>query len=706
MSEQNDKTISWDEALERVDDAPSNPRVRAGARLFSQRFGLALNRREALMGAAAAGLAGCATGAAPQSERAAGAGAEPRFDFVELETSAPADENIHVAEGHDASVLLRWGDPLFADSPAFNPYAQTVAAQERQFGYNNDYIGYQPLTARAGEDARGVLCVNHEYTSRDVMFPNFRDENGERRMLSVEELNIEMAAHGGSLVEIVRRGDDWTVDVAGRRNRRITARTPMTLTGPARGAPDLRTAADPSGETVLGTINNCAGGMTPWGTYLMAEENFHIYFTRDAEASAPGAAERRYGYGGPWGYDWRRADERFDIDAAPNEVNRFGWVVEVDPEYPAAPPRKHTALGRFKHEGATTTIARDGRAVVYMGDDQRGEYVYKFISRNPFDPDDRAANLTLLEDGDLYVACFGGAIGVAEGALEWRLLTAENAAIRARLSDELGRDVITQADVMTYARFAADALDATPMDRPEDIEPVHGEGRAFVMLTNNTDRAVSDDPRTALNPPNPLAENHFGHVIEIIEEGADAAALSGRWTILFQCGRASDYKLRDFHPDTTLEGRFGSPDNCAIDPEDRLWIATDQGGDWGLTDKSDGLYAIETEGALRGLSRRFFATPVGAELCGPYFTPEGENLFLSVQHPATDGVANYEPFASQFPRNADGVFLVAPYSSMDHAATHWPDFESDPEFNSANGRPMPPRPSVVVIRRSGGGRIG
>ncbi|WP_264210046.1 PhoX family protein [Leisingera thetidis] len=659
------------EAFEAFDDIPANPDpTRTIGDVIAARYG----RRDMLGGmlgvSASAALFGASALAAPRKAAAAGSPAQSRYVFEE-----PAwgnDETHHVAAGYDADVLLRWGDPITAEAPEFDVMNQTAEAQLQQFGYNNDYVGFLPLNA---EGSRGLLCVNHEYTNEELMFPGLdRQDKAEFTGMTKALVDIEMAAHGGSVVEIARGADGkWTVVRDGRLNRRITPlNTAMAIDGPAAGHPRMQTSADPSGAEVIGTLNNCAGGMTPWGTWLMAEENFHGYFWTDkldAEGEPdltdqPEAAQmKRYGVPGRW-YAWGKHYDRFNIGKEPNEANRFGWVVEVDPRDPDAKPVKHTALGRFCHEGAETTVARGGQLVVYMGDDARFDYQYKYVSRGVVS-DDRAANARLLSDGTLYAARFGD-----DGTLHWLPLVHGQGPLTAE------NGFASQADVLIGARLAADALGATPMDRPEDAQP-RGDGTAYIMLTNNS-RRKADQTDAA----NPRAGSRFGHIIEIKEDGGDHAAAKGTWSILVKCGDPRIAEVgAEWNPETTENGWFASPDNCAFDADGRLWVATDQGSKWDRTGKSDGLYGVETEGDLRGHSKLFFRCPMGGELCGPYFAPDGGTLFLAVQHPGTDGTRALKGFGRA--------------STFADPATRWPDFDPN----------MPPRPSVVAVTRQGGGRI-
>ncbi|WP_406873461.1 PhoX family phosphatase [Aminobacter sp. P9b] len=591
--------------------------------------------------------------------RAAGGSA---FNFDEV--AAGIDDKHHVASGYDADVLLRWGDPIFTDAPEFDPLNQSAEAQARQFGYNNDYVGYIELE---GSSEHGLLVVNHEYTNEHLMFPGIvKIVEGKIEVASADQkrIDIELAAHGGSIVEIRKVSGKWQVVRDGKLNRRITATTEMQLTGPAAGNDRLKTNADASGTKVFGTLNNCAGGVTPWGTYIMAEENFHGYFGGELPADHPEAANYKR-LGVPEGtYEWFKFYDRFDVSKEPNEPNRFGWIVEVDVNDPNSLPKKRTALGRFKHEGAESIVASDGRVVFYLGDDERFDYVYKFVTTGKFNPDDRAANLDLLDDGTLYVAKFA-----EDGAFEWLPLVQGEGPLTA------DNGFVSQADVVIETRRAADLLGATKMDRPEDIQPNGVNGKVYVMLTNNTKRKADQ-----VDAANPRAENAFGHIIELIEDAGDFTATKGKWEVLLKCGDPAIAEVgASFSTSTTENGWFGMPDNCAVDSAGRLWVSTD-GNSPKATGRTDGLWAVDTEGEARATSKLFFRVPVGAEMCGPLFAPDDQTAFVAVQHPG-DGGEDWEGFGRP--------------SYYEDLSTRWPDFKPD----------MPVRPAVVAITRQGGGKI-
>jgi len=637
-------------------NASANPTM---GEIVSRRF----SRRSFLQGSlAVSAIAATVSPVALMTADKARAASGSAFSFPEVE--AGVDARHHVAEGYDADVLLRWGDALFPDSPEFDPANQTAEAQARQFGYNNDYVGFIPIDGAADH---GLLVVNHEYTNPHLMFPGLVtvvDGKVEQGPLSKEQVDIEMAAHGGTIVEIRRVDGKWRVVRDGANNRRITVDTEMQLTGPAAGHDRLKTSADSTGTRVMGTFNNCAGGVTPWGTYIMAEENFHGYFMGDLPASHPEAANYER-YGVPEGsYEWGRFYDRFDLSKEPNEPNRFGWIVEVDVEDPNSVPKKRTALGRTKHEGAESIVAKNGKVVFYLGDDERFDYVYKFVTDGTYNPDDRAANMDLLDNGTLYVARFE-----EDGSMEWLPLVHGEGPLTA------GNGFASQADVVIETRRAADLLGATKMDRPEDVQPNEVNGKVYVMLTNNTKRKADE-----VDGANPRAENAFGHIIEIAEADGDFTATSGKWEVLLKCGDPAVAEVgATFSTDTTKNGWFGMPDNCAVDSAGRLWVSTD-GNNNKATGRTDGLWAVDTEGEARATSKLFFRVPVGAELCGPLFAPDDETAFVAVQHPGDGG------------EDWDGHGRPSYYEDL---STRWPDFKDD----------MPVRPSVLAITRIGGGKI-
>ncbi|MCB4821523.1 PhoX family protein [Roseicella aerolata] len=637
-----------------IEDIGSNPDPRRpiGA-LIAER----LSRRGLLGGTAAALLP--ALPAAAQDTGNTPNGGPSSLTFPELRHQLAQRDA--VAEGHEIQLVIRWGDPILADAPEHDPHRQTPEAQARQFGYNNDYLDFFPLPQGSRASDRGLLVVNHEYTNTNLMFPGLGSGREARARVTAGQAAVERAAHGLSVVELRKEGGRWSYVRDSRWNRRITAETPMRISGPAAGHPRLRTEEDPAGTRVRGTLNNCAGGNTPWGTVLTAEENFNLYFGGEAATAGPqAAAYRRYGILKDPVYGWGRHEPRFDLDRTPNEPNRFGWVVEFDPYDPQSVPVKRTALGRFKHEGATHAISADGRVVFYSGDDERFEYVYKFVTARPWTPGDPAANRDLLDAGTLHVARFE-----ANGTMRWLPLVHG----QGPLTEANG--FASQAEVLIEARRAADLLGATPMDRPEDVEANPVTGRVYVMLTNNGSRKAEQ-----VNAANPRPANIHGHIVEIIPPGAgtgrvDHAAEEARWGIFLAAGKPGIDPGTQYHRALSNEGWLSCPDNCAFDSKGRIWIATD--GAPITSGVADGLYAADTVGPGRALTRLFYQAPAGAEVCGPCFTPDERTLFLAIQHPGEDTG-----------------------STFDRPTTRWPDFREG----------APPRPSIIAIVRKDGSVIG
>lgn len=622
---------------------------RSSHETFSEVLAKRLSRRQLLVGLIAAG-------AATMERSAFGREAEtaPQSSLRFEEVPHGTDGTHHVPRGYRADVLLRWGDPILPDAQAFDPSHLTAVAQLGQFGTNCDYLAFLPLPYGSGASDHGLLFVNHEHTCPTHMWPD-----ADEQTMTRERTEVELAAIGCSVVEIRRVEGSWTV-VQGSLNRRIDALgTEILLSGPAAGHPRVRTSEDPTGRRVLGTLANCSGGKTPWGTVLSGEENFHKLFAGDPARTPEAHNHARYRLGTelewPW---WGRHFRRFDVEQEPNEPNRFGWVVEVDPYDPAWAPRKRTALGRLRHECATTTLCPDGRLAVFSGDDERYHCIWRFVTRKRVGPD-RESNRDLLDDGTLSVARFE-----PDGTLRWLPVVHGT----GPLTTDNG--FVSQADVLIEARRAADLLGATRMDRPEDVETNPVTGVVYAMLTGNDRRTEAER-----DPANPRAGNAWGHVIAMVPPGTrgqrDHAADTWSWELPLLAG-APD---RGRYPaGVSRDGWFVAPDNCAFDPRGRLWIATDQGSAWTRTGFADGLYACDVEGPAAYRTRQFLRVPVGAETTGPELTPDGRTLFVSVQHPAVD---------------VEGSTYEAP-------ATRWPDFRAG----------VPPRASILAVTRDDGGAIG
>lgn len=618
-------------------------------------IGELISRRTMLKGMAATGafgLFGCGGMTAASGPSASGDGSAP-LNFTEMPRTT--DDKHHVPPGYNVQVLLRQGDPIRPGAPEYNPLTQTGQHQEQQFGTDADFISYMPLPRGSNNSTRGLLGVNHENHRAAICFPGVTSKT----QLTREQCEVQMAAQGFTIVEIAKEGNQWRVIKDSRYNRRISTNTPMRIAGPAAGSPRMRTSADPSGTRSFGTFNNCAGGTTPWGTMLTAEENIHNYFSGNAAAGPEAAARKRYNITGKGRYaDWGRYFDRFNMDKEPNEANRFGWIVEIDPYDPNHTSVKRTALGRAAHECATQAISHDNRVAFYSGDDARMEYVYKFVTARPYDPANREANRDLLDHGTLYVARFE-----ANGKMRWLPLVHRQGPLTA------ANGFNSQADVVIDARRAGDLVGATPMDRPEDVQAHPLTGRVYVVLTFNELRTAAQ-----VDPANPRANNRFGHIVEIVPPlvggKPDHTAAECDWGFFLLGGNPADPSHGARYGGTvSANGWVCAPDNVAFDPKGRIWISTDGQDD--AAGFNDSLYAANVSGPNRGVTRAFFNGPAGCEICGPEFTPDGRTLFLSIQHPG------------------DG-------SGYDKPSTRWPDFRAD----------LPPRGSVIAITRGDGGEIG
>lgn len=605
------------------------------------------------LAAVAAPLAGCL-----KTEKPLAGLSDSTLTFTEIAKNTL--DRPMVAPGYSVSRLISWGDPLSGEARKFHPEGLTPEVQATHFGYNNDYTAFMPLPWGSQESAHGLLFVNHEYTNAHLMFPGIPREKI-LDLVTEEQIRIEQEANGFSVIEIKKNAEGkWQTVPQSIYARRGTATTPMRISGPAKGHKRVQTGYDPHGVALKGTLANCAGGVTPWGTVLTAEENFHDYFGNLEKDNPEYKNHERYSVGPMLYYGWHRHDERFDLRKTPNEPNRFGWVVEIDPYHPEKPPVKRTALGRFKHECANCTVAEDGRVVVYSGDDEIFEYIYRFITAKPYNPDNREANDGLLDEGTLSVARFD-----ENGTVEWLPLVYG----KGKLTAENGFH--SQADVVIEARRAADLMGATPMDRPEDVEVNPKTGQLFITLTRNDDRSLDDLGKLHRRGPDP-----YGLVLELsapLKGGKpDHTADMFFWEIFLEGGDPVNTTHKAYYPHfVTQQGWLTNPDNLAFDPKGRMWICTD--GQPKAIGLNDGMYATDTTGKGKGETRLFFTSPTGAEITGPSFTPDGKTLFLSIQHPG----------------DSEG-------SGFDKPSTRWPDFSKD----------SPPRPSVVVITKEDGGDIG
>jgi secreted PhoX family phosphatase len=650
-----------------------------------------LSRRTVLASAVSVGLAACAR--LPTRSPAKGSAGD--FKSVPPQNT----DALVIADGYRQKVIARWGDSLVTGTPDFDTHrllgdswlnASAVSAQGRQFGTNADAVGY--FAQKQGRAARGLVCVNHEYVNGELIWPGHGGANMKLEPARAwfdkhpNAAAFMQAAHGVTVMQLVRDKDGWSRELSSPFNRRITANTPMDIHGPARGHELMRTNADPTGTRVLGTFANCSAGRTPWGTYLTSEENIDDYFAgaavnKDTSNPAIKGAYRRFELRDYSFYHWDFQDPRFDTAAEPKEAFRFGWMVEIDPFDPKSVPRKRTALGRFQHEGAGTVVGKSGHVAAYMGDDEKFEYIYKFVTRDTFDAKNPAANRDLLDHGTLYCARFND-----DGTGEWLPLVQDE---NGPLNSSAG--FASQGDVVIQVRAAADLLGATSMDRPEDVEVSPITGRIYIPCTKTSERGVPGSTNWSgrhtdidTNAANPRKENRTGHIIELTENGDDARATKFTWSVFLLAGNpaagryivdarelaresrgslASTDTYFAGYPNREELSHIQCPDNLGIDPQGRLWIVTDSDN---KGHPNNGCFVVPTAGPQRGLLKQLASGPNGCEVCGCEFTPDGKTLFLTIQHPGEGG-------------------------SLERPISHWPD---------GNGRPA--RAALVAIEREDG----
>ena len=663
--------LSYD--LEAGDEIPSNTSRNPS---FTEIAEAHLGRRRMLMGGLVTAItgfigAGRAGAAAQGAARAAGVPG-PAIGFTPVPVNVT--DNVVVPPGYSVQVIIPHGTPLNGQSVARNVLEITGAEQGNMVGSHHDGMHFFPIEGREpdqGSSTDGLLVLNHEYVAPRFMHARAAgQEVGDGRMPLVnnerpaDEALKEINAHGVTVVRIARQANGQWVVVADPRNRRITGSTPMEIAGPVRGHSLVRTKYSPDGTRVRGTLNNCAHGVTPWNTYLTAEENWAGYFRNtDQQDQKPDLPREHSRYGVPTGqarYNWDQvtggADEfiRFNVsrigaDATRdyrNEVNAFGWIVEIDPFNPNAVPVKRTALGRFAHEGVVFGPAREGRPVVaYSGDDSTNEYIYKFVSARPFNR--ATANGTLLDEGVLYVAKFN-----ADGTGEWLPLQHGTGPLTA------ANGFVDQGEVLVNTRLAADALGATKMDRPEwgAVDP--RDGRVYFTLTNNTRRTEEQ-----VHPANPRARNQFGQIIRWREANDDHAATRFTWDLFVIAGPGEDSRVAGSVA-LNADNVFACPDGLWFDADGRLWIQTDIGE----REQNRGALAPFGNNAMlcanpeTGEIRRFLTGPIGQEITGVITTPDRRTMFVNVQHPgATTSAADFAAgrINSRWPHGGAGAPLSA-----------------------------------------------
>jgi uncharacterized protein len=646
-------------------------------------------------------------------------------------------DKVTVPTGYTAKLLVAWGDPIMPGGTPFTGNAtETAEQQAKQFGAHADGMHFFPLQGIGGKPLsdRGILCVNNEYTHEQILFPGGQNAGG----YDISKTRKSQAAHGVSICEVRRVGNTWQVVKNSPFGRRITANTACKISGPAAGHALMKakkyvinasgtvdTGTTTDGTTVYGTINNCANGYTPWGTYLTCEENWNGNFGSTSALPTAASGEtgklfNRYGVSaGGFGYRWHTTDDRFDVVKNPNETNLFGWVVEIDPANPAAAPVKRTALGRFKHESAQYVVDAQNNIAFYMGDDERNEYIYKFVCAGKYNPTNRAANRNLLDTGTLYVAKFSSDLSGQWLALVPAAIGVDGVALRDNPNFAGANDAEVQAKILVKTRMAADAVGATMMDRPEwtGARPrINGysEVEVYCTLTNNNRRGSSATPSSnkadgstgagSARPPvdaaNPRADNVYGHIIRWREAGKTVLATNFAWDLFAQAGDTATVKPAHASGTNDYKGNiidnpngsadYGAPDGLWFDQFGRLWVQTDQVGDGSGNFANIGGNMMVCADPATGDTRRFLTGPNKCEVTGVTMTPDGKTMFVGVQHPGED--------------NDTGPFLT---ETAPTTYSNWP--QGQWTVASDGVTPLPagrPRSSVVVITKDDGGVIG
>ncbi len=553
--------------------------------------------------------------------------AASRLGFKQV--AANTLDTVTVPEGYRWNIVAKWGDPLWSKSIPFDPATRgTGESQELAFGDNNDGMA---LFQNRG---RNVLAVNNEYVNRNIIYGNRKTELPE----TADDVRKGKAGHGISIMEIQQLDGKWVIAKDSPYNRRITADTPMEITGPARGHDLLKTAADPSGAYSLGTWNNCGNGRTPWGTYLTCEENFNGYFSSGDDGFEPTAEMKRYGIGKKdWGYDWASTDERFDVSKHPNESNRVGYIVEIDPLNPNSTPKKRTALGRFKHENAELVLTASGHVVVYMGDDERGEFLYKYVSTNTYT--EGGDNSDLLEKGALFVAKFDDKM---RG--EWLELTPQTTGMSS------------MAEICVKTRIAASAVGATTMDRPEWVTAHPGKAEVYCALTNNKNRGKKTNAGGDATPaggPNPRVGNNYGQIVRWRPDQQDHMSKMFEWDLFVMAGNPTVHEdAYGGSENVSPENMFNSPDGLGFDSRGLLWIQTD--GNYSNSKDFAGMgnNQMLVGDPETGEIKRFMVGPKECEVTGITWSADRRTVFVGIQHPGEKGNSHFPEGGNAVPRSS------------------------------------------------------
>lgn len=580
---------------------------------FEQVIERALSRRGFLKAGGAVGattfLSGVSMGVAAASQSTTLMG----FENIAIST----EDSVTLPSGYSYDMLVQWGDPLFKNTKKFS---QTNKAKDQlsQFGDNTDGMSLFHLPKKGGgiDENRAMMAVNSEYINKKFMHSH-KGEN-----LTDDDVLKEIYAHGVNIFEVERKRDNWQVVVGAKNNRRLHGDAKeFTISGPLAGHELMKTKEDSTGSIVKGTLNNCGNGQTPWGTYLTCEENFNGYFGAP-EGTEFSKEQKAYGLSETgFDYNWWQSQERFNLAKHPNEPHRFGWIVEIDPMNPKAKAKKQTALGRFKHENVALTINHDGHAIAYMGDDERGEFIYKFVSKGKYIEGNQSHNMTLLDSGTLYAARFND-----DETGDWMELSYG----KNGLTKENG--FASQEYILVFARLAARFVGATTMDRPEWVACHPSSSMVFCTLTNNKHRGVKESH--PINKANPRVKNNFGQIIRWFPQNQDHTSAKFGWDLYAVAGNPALFNDQYAGSDNiTTENMFNSPDGLAFDNSGRLWIQTD--GNYKNTGEFEGQgnNQMLCGDPVTGHIRRFMVGPRGCEITGITFSNDQRTVFIGIQHP-------------------------------------------------------------------------
>ncbi len=493
--------------------------------------------------------------------------------FKPLEPSA--EDRFILPEGFKYELIRTWGDKI---------------TDTDYFGFNNDFVGYIPIDfLQGGKNSKdGLLVVNHEFPS-PLFINNYTDEDFKlERIKTKEEVDKEKKSVGISIFRVKRENGEWKFIYDEKYNRMIDANTQIKICGKAAGSEMIKSA-----DYATGTLANCSGVLTPWGTLLSGEENFQDYFSSE----------------NIWEYRWNDAVKDYVIE-------HYGWVVEVDPFNKNSVPKKRTSLGRFRHENVAISISDNKKVAAYMGDDKVNECVYKFVSSNSYDENNRESNMDILDDGDLYVADFGNS--------KWQLLDYDQ-------REELKSAFKSQADVLVNCDRSSKLVGGTECNRPEDIEINPLDRSVFIAFTNNSKK-----------------KDYDGSIVRIIEKNNDPESLEFEWEVFATGG---------------VDSGFSCPDNLTFDSKGNLWVFCDVSNtklnkDRYIPFKNNSLFMIPTADENKGKAFRFASGPVDCEMCGGTFTPDESTMFVSVQHPGENSLTLENPtsrwpnFGNDIPRPA------------------------------------------------------